>query len=395
MKQSLFAIAFFLATFFFNSANAQDDPSKELSPTALNAQKRENDGMLSNIKRNPATPVKDQSKTGTCWSFSTTSLVESQVIKNRFGAYDLSEMFTVRHIYVEKAKNYILRQGHTQFSEGGLGHDMIQAVANYGAVPERVYSGLINGEKQHDHGKLFKSLKRYLDSTLKVKTYPVNQDWLVGYNKILDNYLGPLPENFSFNNTRYSPVSFARDALHFNAADYVNITSFTDHAYYKPFVISVPDNFSNGTYYNLPLAEMISLVKEAIANGYTILWDADVSNNGFRHKTGLALNVPESDIIDEKDFNIAYKEEKYDEKIRQQRYEGLVTQDDHLMHIVGIGKSPEGNTFFMVKNSWGAVGPLNGYINVSEAYFAINTISLVVPKAAISKSILGKCNIQP
>jgi bleomycin hydrolase len=65
------------------------------------------------------------------------------------------------------------------------------------------------------------------------------------------------------------------------------------------------------------------------------------------------------------------------------------------MHIVGIGKSPEGKTFFMVKNSWGAVGPLNGYINVSEAYFAINTISLVVPKAAISKSILGKCNIQP
>jgi hypothetical protein len=94
-------------------------------------------------------------------------------------------------------------------------------------------------------------------------------------------------------------------------------------------------------------------------------------------------------------WDLKNNEEKYDEKIRQHRFEGLVTQDDHLMHIVGIGKSPEGKTFFMVKNSWGAVGPLNGYINVSEAYFAINTISLVVPKAAISKSILGKCNIQP
>ncbi len=346
------------------------------------------------LKSNPATIVKNQENTGTCWSFSTTSLIESQSLQNNFGNFDLSEMFTVRNIYVEKAKNYIHRQGHAQFSEGGLGHDVIRSVAAYGIVPESGYAGLVNGQKSYDHGELFKKLKGYLDRVLaKAGTNAVSSDWLMEYNKILDTYLGVLPEKIQYNNKVYTPIEFSKEVLKFKAEDYVNITSFTDHEYYKPFVIEVPDNFSNGAYYNLHLKEMIDVVETAIDKGYTVLWDADVSNNGFNSKKGLALYLNNAGAINEDDLKADTQEEKWDEKIRQDLYESLTTQDDHLMHIVGIEKTKEGKLFFLVKNSWGKNGPYQGYINVSEAYFAINTISLVVPKAALNKVVLDKLKI--
>ncbi|MGC4103183.1 C1 family peptidase [Ferruginibacter sp.] len=343
----------------------------------------------------PATPVKNQAMTGTCWCFSTTSLVESQCLKNNLGEFDLSEMFSVRNVYVEKAKNYILRQGHAQFGEGGLGHDLIRAISLYGAVPEEVYTGLKEGQQQHNHIKLVGNLKRYLDSVLAIK--PLPNGWLAGYTHILDTTLGKMPEKFTYKGKAYTPKSFAEEALHFNANDYVNITSFTHHSYYEPFVLEVPDNFSNGAYYNLPLAEMIQLVKDAVNKGYTVLWDADVSNDGFQQEYGSAVNLENipTNIIRTKAsiFTGEVKEGKADTATRQKLFENLTTQDDHLMHIVGLAKSKSGGSFFLVKNSWGDIGPAHGYINVSEDYFAINTISLVIPKAALSKSLLDKLKI--
>ena len=83
----------------------------------------------------------------------------------------------------------------------------------------------------------------------------------------------------------------------------------------------------------------------------------------------------------------------WDAGVRQRLYENLTTQDDHLMQITGLEKSKGGKSFFIVKNSWGKVGPFNGYIQVSETYFAINTISLVVPKATLSKTLLEKLKL--
>jgi bleomycin hydrolase len=189
-------------------------------------------------------------------------------------------------------------------------------------------------------------------------------------------------------------LTFAKEALNFKADDYVNITSFTHQPYYQPFIIEVPDNFSNGSYYNLPLDEMINLVKNALNSGYSLMWDADVSNNGFKAKKGLALNFDQSIKVMEDSVAADAMEEKWDASKRQKLFETLVTEDDHLMHITGIEKTKKGKIFFIVKNSWGAIGPYNGYVNVSEAYFAMNTISLVIPKAAFSKVLLDKLKIQ-
>lgn len=343
------------------------------------------------VKTLKATSVKNQAMTGTCWCFATTSLVESEEIRKENREIDLSEMFTVRNMYIEKAKNYILRNGRAQFGEGGLGHDEIRAVAAYGAVPLNDYTGLTNGEKSYDHQKLFGELQKYLDSVLRRK--PISNNWLDGYVKILDENLGAPPKEFPYNGKTYTPLSFAKDVLHFNVNDYVSLTSFTHEPYYQSFILQVPDNYANGSFYNLPLDELIAVVKYAIDKGYTVAWDADVSNKGFLPTAGLALNLDNSTTYTKEQVNPDVKEASYDATIRQQLYENLTTQDDHLMHITGVEKSKDGKTFFLVKNSWGIMGPYDGYINVSEAYFAINTLSIVIPKAALSKEIVEKLKL--
>jgi len=384
------------AAAFFTPGWSQTD-GEIANPKAVKAKAPNSNapGYFAVEKSIAATSVKNQAITGTCWCFSTTSLVESQCLKNNLGEFDLSEMFTVRNTYLEKAKNYILRQGHTQFGEGGLGHDLINSIAKYGAMPESVYSGLKPGHVQHNHVKLVKELEEYLDSIIKINPVPAN--WMKEYEEILNDELGNPPSEFTYKEKKYTPKTFAAEVLKFNAADYVNITSFTHHNYYEPFVLEVPDNFSSGAYYNVPLNDMVQLTKDVLKNGYSVLWDADVSNEGFQQKIGSAIdmgNIPAG--IKTKDDIVTgeVKEGKPDAARRQMLFEDLTTQDDHLMHIVGLEKSKNGNQFFLVKNSWGDVGPDHGYINVSEAYFAINTVSLVVPKVALSKALLEKLKIK-
>lgn len=374
---SLFLPSLFVAGFLF--AQTSQQPQIFQKPEFLD------------IKTVKVTPVKNQAMTGTCWCFSTTSLLESDEIRKDKQELDLSEMFVVRNIYIEKAKNYILRQGHAQFGEGGLSHDMIRATALYGAVPESVYSGLMNGQKEYNHQEMTPKLQTYLDSVL--KTQPISVNWLEGYTKILDRYMGAAPQEFTYNGKKHTPQSFAKEVLKFNANDYVSLTSFTHQPYYSSFILQVPDNFANGSFYNLPLNELIEVVKAAVSKGYSVAWDADVSNKGFKQEVGLALNLDPSIKYTKDMISISTKEMPFDATIRQQLYENLTTQDDHLMHIVGTEKSKEGKTFFIVKNSWGKIGPFDGYINVSEAYFGINTISIVMPKAALSKELLAKLHL--
>ena len=331
MKSILFSV---LAAASFSGSFAQ-------GPTTAGEQ------ALPSVYLNAHTPVKSQGQTGTCWSFSTTALLESQALKNKLDSFDLSEMFTVRNIYVEKAMNYLVRQGSASFGEGSLGHDVIRAVATYGAMPEQAYSGLTPGRVNHNHSLLIKELRSYLDSLLTANYFP--SFWQSRFNDMLDKHLGKLPGAFTYRGKIYTSVSFAKELIKFVANDYVNITSFTHKAYYQNFILDVPDNFSNGSYYNLPLAEMIQTVKDATKNGYTVMWDADVSNNGFSQENGFALFLPQGKKYGYIDATTP--EEKFHATLRQNLFENLTTQDDHLMQVIGAAQSKSGKYFFTVKNS--------------------------------------------
>jgi bleomycin hydrolase len=357
----------------------------------LQGQPRQETKGLVRVAEVPHTAIKHQGNTGTCWSFSTTSLIESQTLKNGGGAIDLSEMFTVRNVYLEKARNYLFRQGAAQFGPGGLGHDVVRAIAVYGAVPESVYPGKVLGEKNHDHSRLDARLKSYLDSLLKVR--PVPTQWVDGFTAILDDHLGKAPEKFVYKEKQYTPRMFATEVLRFSAGDYVNITSFTHHPFYTSFILEAPDNFLNGSYHNIPLEEMIQITTHAVEQGYSVMWDSDVSNKCFRQQDGFAMQWKNDQNIP-KTINPDDEEMVCDQSVRQQLYESLVTQDDHLMHIIGVEKSAGGKRFFLVKNSWGEAGPFKGLIHVSEAYFALNTVSLVIPKQALTEELRNKLGIE-
>jgi len=373
--------------------------------------------VFKTIKHLDATPVKNQNRTGTCWSFSTLSFLESELLRMGKPAYNLSEMWIARNAYLGKARNYLLMNGHLNFGPGGEFHDIPWVVKNYGIVPEYAYPGKAYGGDQHNHAELHAILTGMLNA---LKNKPQNnkltKSWKKAYTEVLDAYLGQVPDNteaFTFKSDdgkTYTPKSFAKH-LNLNMDDYVSLTSFTHHPYYKQFVIEIPDNWQLQQTYNIPLDELVSVAENAIMNGYTFAWGADVSEKGFSHRKGLAI-VPEDmrtvqdkkskdlffDDNGEKVPNAFYqpvKEKIYMPEERQEAFENGETTDDHGMHIVGIVKDQKNNKYFVVKNSWGTEhNDLNGYFLASFPYFRAKTLIVFVHKDALPKNLKKKLNIK-
>ena len=106
---------------------------------------------FTNIKKLPVTSVKDQFRSGTCWSFATVSFVESELLRMGRPDLNLSEMFFVREAYQRKATSYVRRQGTSNFSEGGQAHDVLNIIKDKGMVLDTVYPGLNYGESKPVH----------------------------------------------------------------------------------------------------------------------------------------------------------------------------------------------------------------------------------------------------
>jgi bleomycin hydrolase len=350
---------------------------------------------FTDVVRLDATDVKNQQITGTCWSFSAASFIESEAIEKGMPELDLSEMFVVRNIYIEKALNYVRRQGATQFGEGALGNDFLSAADKYGLVPEWIYPAREEGAT-YDHRELSILLKAYLDGVITNPAKKLSEYWLPGYNGILDAYMGEVPEKFEFDGKQYTPLTFATEVVKFDINDYLYLTSFSHEPYYKPFVLQIPDNFSSASYYNVPLSDLINTINFSLDNGYTVDWDADVSEKYFSGTKGVAI-VPEKDwkdkSDDEKDSTLIVPENEKEitVEMRQKQYDNYLTTDDHLMHIVGYANDADGKLFYIVKNSWGTSNKgYDGFVYVSRGYMELKTISIIINKQGISKDLKKK-----
>ena len=326
------------------------------------------------------TDVKSQGNTGTCWCFASTSFIESELIRQGKGKVDLSEMFVVKNVYLNKAHNFLRRQGKTNFGEGALAHDYIRAASQHGLVPESVYDGLDEGDTKHDHAEMFSVLNGMLEGL--VKRRRLSDRWPTAFESVTATYLGESPLEFSFDGENYSPQSFAKH-LGFNADDYVNISSFSHHPFGKQFVLEIPDNFSSGLFQNMPIDDLVSTIDHAIENGYSVAWDGDVSERGFSKSAGLAV-LP---VKDREGFLKTIGEEiEVDQEMRQETFEEHSTTDDHLMHLTGIAHDQDGNKYYLIKNSWGEVGKHDGYLYMSEAYVRLKTVAILVHKDAVKPS---------
>ncbi len=325
-----------------------------------------------------STPVKNQANTGTCWSYATSSFLESELLRMGKGKHDLSEMYVVRNIYKDKARNYLLRHGKANFSQGSLSHDLINIVRRGGLVPESVYSGLLEGETAHNHSEMEAGMKGFLDGVLKSKR--LSRKWPVALNAILDVYMGAAPEKFKYEGKEYTPDSFA-DYLEVDPANYISLTSFTHHPFNTSFVLEIPDNYSNGSFQNVPLDELMNTIDKALRSGYTVAWDGDVSDKGFEAKEGIAVLPAKPGRKDL--FTAPAKEVVVTQALRQERFESFSTTDDHLMHIIGTAKDQKGTEYYIIKNSWGTISPFKGYLYMSKSYAAMKTVAIMVHKEVL------------
>ena len=369
---------------------------------------------FTDVKILPVTPVKDQSRSGTCWCYSTLSFFESEILRAGGPELDLSEMWIVRHSFMDKGEKYVRLHGKLNFAEGGASHDVTEGIKRHGIVPFEVYPGLNYGTEKPDFHEISAVLKAYLDAVIEAsgEKKPLSTAWKRGFNAILDEYFGTLPERFTYQGKEYTPQTFAA-SLPIRMDDYVDISSFTHHPFYEPFMIEVPDNWMWASVWNLPLDEMMQTIDHALENGYTVAWGTDVSEKGFSRTKGIGI-IPEASLEGmsgteaekwgkltdrEKEaalysFDKPGKERTIDQQMRQEAFDNYETTDDHGMVIVGTATDQIGNRYYKVQNSWNVVPPYDGFWYFSRPFVAYKTMTVLVNKNGVPKEILKKIGLK-
>ena len=360
------------------------------------------------IKENPVTSIKNQYRSGTCWCYSALSFIESEILRTKGVETDLSEMFVVGRSYHDRAVKYVRLDGHLNFAAGSSFGDVLHVIDDYGIIPQSVYSGFNYGTEMPEQNELDAVLKGYVDAAKRNPNKKLTTAWVNGLDGILDAYFGEAPETFTVDGVEYTPESY-RDFLGINYDDYVNITSFTHHPFYEPFIIEVCDNWRWDSAYNLPMEEMMEVMYNAIDNGFTIAWGSDVSEKGFT-RDGLAVMPVEEEekkagsdqekwVGKDNETKVEKKkgipvEQVITQEMRQEGYDNKTTTDDHGMHIYGTAEDQNGTKYFLVKNSWGETGKYDGIWYASDAFVRYKTLNIVVHKDALPEHIAKKLGIK-
>ena len=367
---------------------------------------------FTDVKRLPATSVKDQYRAGTCWSWATTSFLESEMMRMGKDSVNLSAMYFVKHAYSDKAEKYVRLHGVLNFAVGGASSDVTNMAKKYGIVPLEVFQGLNYGEPSHVFGEIDAVLKAYVQAVVENNNKRLSTAWKRGFNAILDEYFGPMPETFTYQGKEYTPRTFAA-SLPIDIDDYIDISSFTHHPFYTQFIIEVPDNWMWGTVYNLPLDEMMAVVDNALENGYPVAWGTDVSEKGFSRTKAIGI-VPAADLEGmggteaerwgkltqkEKDdalykFDKPGKELRITQEMRQQAFDNYETTDDHGMVIMGTATDQAGNRYFKVQNSWDVRPPYDGFWYFSRPFVEYKTTSIMVNKNALPKETAKRLGLK-
>lgn len=336
----------------------------------------------------PRTATKNQGASSTCWSYSATSFLESESMRVGKPEVELSVMYTVRNIYIDKAEQFVRWNGKCEFGPGGADHDVINSIKKYGIVPLSVYAGNQIRENRVVHNEMDGVFRAYADGIVRNPNGKLSTAWKAGFSSLADAYLGKVPESFEYKGTSYTPMTFAA-SLGLNLDDYVEISSFTHHPFYEQFVLEVPDNWVRGSVYNVPIDELDQVVEYSLRGGYTVAWAADLEK-GFDFGLGVAVVPP--DNWDGSTFKPGMEPAITQER-RQLEFENYQTTDDHGMHLVGIAHDQNGAKYYLEKNSWGPGNQYKGYSYISAAYLKLKTTCILVNRNGIPPEIRTKLGL--
>ncbi len=377
-------------------ALAQDNLVKSLDKNASDSSKSK--FKFDEVIGLANTSVKNQASSGTCWSYSTNSFLESEMIHAGRKPVELAQIFSARNVYADKADNYIRMHGAVSWGDGGACHDVINMYAKYGAMPQALYTGLQYGTTKNKFAEMQEVLKAMLDAWVKNPNGKLSPNWKRAFDAVMDSYLGAVPASFTWEGKTYTPRSFADEVVGLNPADYIELSSFTDKPYYKKSILMVPDNWSMDKVYNVKLEDMTNIIDNALNKGYTVAWATDVSEKYFSWKNGVAY-VPEKDYDDMSDdekknlFDGPKPERVITPELRQAAFDNYTTTDDHGMHIVGLAKDQNGREYYVVKNSWGTTNDYKDYLHVTQNHMRDTTTAFLLNKKAIPQELRTKMKI--
>ena len=371
--------------------------------------------VFTTVIANPVTGIKNQNNSGTCWAYSSYAFLESEILKKHpeMKDIDLCESFLVSNTYMDRADRHIRTHGDASFSQGGSFYDAIYGLKHKGLMPEGAmpYPMLPYGDSLYNFTSFFPPMEAYVSAIAKSDAKRINPMWKKSVQGMINDYFGEAPAEFTYKGKTYTPQSFAK-YVGLDADDYVSLTSYTHHPFYESFILEIQDNWRWASSYNLPLDEFMQVMEEAVRNGYTFAWGADVSEDGFSRRTGknrCVATVPatkqtagvgsdQSRWTGEKaGAKIAQADNagelEITQEMRQKGYDNWETTDAHGMQIYGIAKDQDGKEYFMMKNSWGNYGPYDGFWYVSKPYVAYKTMNIIINKNAVPKAIRKKLGI--
>lgn len=295
--------------------------------------------------RLPTTPVKDQGSSSLCWVYAMLATLETEHIM-RGDSVNLSPDYVARMYLSEQANRRRLLPNKVVQKEAGIttrgmctmALDLIQT---YGLQHYDAY--------RHKPNMDYNVLCRKLD-------YGNDTE------KLLDKYIGPLPNQVFMLGALYTPLEFAHSVC--TDDEYIALTSFTHHPYGQRFPLEVPDNYFHNTFLNVPLDTMMNRIVQSLRSGHPVCWEGDTSEPGFLFGEGYAV--------------LKNEKKKVTAERRQASFEAHRTTDDHVMEIVGLAHDQHGRRFFLCKNSWGTDNRYHGFMFLSENYVRMKTIAVVL-----------------
>lgn len=295
--------------------------------------------------RLPTTHVKDQGSSSLCWVYGMLATLETEHIM-RGDSVNLSPDYVARMYLSEQANRRRLLPNKIVQKEAGIttrgmctmALDLIQT---YGLQHYDAY----RHKPDMDYNVLCRKLDKGNDA-----------------EKLLDKYIGPLPNQVFMLGALYTPLEFAHSVC--TDDEYIALTSFTHHPYGQRFPLEVPDNYFHNTFLNVPLDTMMNRIVQSLRAGHPVCWEGDTSEPGFLFGEGYAV--------------LKNEKKKVTAERRQASFEARRTTDDHVMEIVGLAHDQHGRRFFLCKNSWGTANRYHGFMFLSENYVRMKTIAVVL-----------------
>ena len=295
--------------------------------------------------RLPTTPVKDQGSSSLCWVYAMLATLETEHIM-RGDSVNLSPDYVARMYLSEQADRHRLlpnkvAKNMPSITTRGMCTMALDLIQTYGLQHYDAYHRRLN----MDYNVLCRKLDYGNDT-----------------EKLLDKYIGPLPNQVFMFGALYTPLEFAHSVC--TDDEYIALTSFTHYPYGQRFPLEVPDNYFHNTFLNVPLDTMMNRIVQSLRAGHPVCWEGDISEPGFLFGDGFAV--------------LKHEDKKMTAERRQATFEAHRTTDDHVMEIVGLGHDQHGRRFFLCKNSWGTGNRYHGFMFLSENYVRMKTIAVVL-----------------